>query len=1507
MDKASERTGSCLKEVGNWSKIAPAHRFDRAEFSRETVLRDMEYAAPKLKALLDNIVRLDAEDLKRDGRVYKHFIYSDIKSSYGAKLIASGLAAYGFEHAYKIAKGARGMSFQIDPTVTRGDGDHRGRAFAVLTSVSFFEKNVGVNFRKELLRMYNSRPENVYGDKIRVIVLDSGFREGVDLFDVRYAHLFEPIATVADEKQAVGRVTRYCGQKGLDFHPLEGWPVQVYRYETELPKAIKRVLYAQMPMLEPASSFFDLFMKFSNIDPKKINFANELADVSIRAAVDSVLTENIHRFKIPSAKAVGGTLGSGSATRSPGRKHAQFQERIVQKYGAFKWPPVRVENGCMGVVKPITASASASPSTASTGATSATSATSYRSTKSSASWNESVGMGSRMIGGAPVVLPFTPTQDFIRNYFTPSFKHSGMLLWHSVGTGKTCTAIATASSSFEKENYSIIYVTRHTLKGDVWKNMFDQVCSVILQERLAKGLELPELQAQRMRLLEKRWLEPMSYRQFSNMLDGRSQLGAELIKRNGRADPLHKTLVIIDEAHKLFAPDVAGSEKPDIDVIRKAFDTSREVSGSEGVKLLFMTATPYTSQPMDLLRLLNLLRPVSQKFPEDFEEFSKVYLNADGRFTEEGKLRYWDAITGYISYLNREKDIRTFSYAKFHEIRVPMTNYEFDFLVQDVMNERLRLEQATTVYKSGKQKLMDDLKGIEDRFKDATREVTKAYRLRHEDCTDELKVEYKLQENKEKETLNSQLAKCKAIGNKCLDELRDQYEKDKKALNDAAKKALAAHKASEKIEGGAGRKKKTDVDANIVPEAEKKAKKTKKVKKADADADAELEPKAIRKQLKVDLQRLAESYAFDKELCKEDTAADIERCVAEAKKDYAKRLGDLPKPDLTSCDPILQELQEKMKSETEKKERSIEVTTKFHNKSLDIDRERMESIQKSFDMMTSHLESMVASDRSQRLRVEKCLGLKPAYQRALKGDPAILDVVVESGPVIDEAMDTAIDNDEIKKNLFLVLGHGSERPESVSARLRMPKDKILVIFPVCSRPNYMNLACKFMHEYKKKENHKLFADPLRNKDRIMQLIQQPMHIFLPGEHVPNLSTDLFLVFKKAKFISVAKSGVYRITNMPEINRERLPASKYNLGSDYCHPFIGQIESEGHYNNAVHHEMYKGNLFKPVQTKKGYSEMSAGNYSLQTIMGEVGTGVYYYIGCRSALQVPSNLYERILAKSEEQQNAPGRSARLTDLEKILLQQREGERTPSPIQSPNVSAPSPSPPKPVIGETLISEVRRIQKRIEALEEKLVKRHFSSAVGVDGKDGADEAVDAQIVEWANAFERLKEAPVDEPSDEEKQRMRRKAILQGKKMEMIVTKETVLAAIEEGVKSLEFLAFIRMHPDNYTSSFASVVEGKMYKKFIRKATYTQPENKKIHKTFDVETLGYIPANRRDVALKCSSDLLSKNILKLMTAGVFPSIPQKSSEWATTGTAAVEQFAELCKDVRMLLTTIDG
>ena len=266
------------------------------------------------------------------------------------------------------------------------------------------------------------------------------------------------------------------------------------------------------------------------------------------------------------------------------------------------------------------------------------------------------------------LITLTPTQEFISKYFNNLSAYKGLLLWHSVGTGKTCSAIATATKGFEEHDYTILWVTRHTLKSDIWKNMFQQVCSSIIRRKIIKGDDVPKnIKGNYLKHLSKNWIMPISYKQFSNMLSEKNKIYKLMTKINGKTDPLKKTLVIIDEAHKLYSPDTNAAERPNIEIMNNKIKSSYKLSGKDSVKLLLMTATPYTSDPMHLIKLINLMKE-DDLIPEDYSEFSSKFLNNESTFTEKGAEKYLNSISGYISYLNREKDARNFAYPVFYNM-----------------------------------------------------------------------------------------------------------------------------------------------------------------------------------------------------------------------------------------------------------------------------------------------------------------------------------------------------------------------------------------------------------------------------------------------------------------------------------------------------------------------------------------------------------------------------------------------------------------------------------------------------------------------------------------------------------------------------------------------------------------------------------------------------------------------------------------------------------------------
>lgn len=590
----------CIKKRSNWSKqpnlIDPIEDPDP-----NSPPLDLSILSPKADALLKNILDLDKQDQREEGKQFKHFIFTDFP-----KALASVMVAKGFTLGYG-AKRASGKKKFGKIELLSGQ---LANPFYVLTTASVFDQTLSVAIKKTMLAKFNERPDNVYGENVRFIIMDSGFKEGIDLFDIKYIHVFEPQLMMSDMKQIVGRGTRTCGQKGLQFHPTFGWRLNVFLYDMTIPKEL----------MGGVGTAFGLYMKAMNMDMRLHTFTSELENETIAGAVDNKLTHNIH------------TIVGGAGSSSEGAKI---------DYSQYAWEPVKMENLCE---KP-TAAGSA--------------------------------------------ISLTPTQNFLKNYFVPANPVKGMLLWHSTGSGKTCSAISVASNQFEKEGYTILWVTRATLKNDIWKNMFDQVCHEVIRTKLSAGeIAIPSEQPKRMKMLSKSWrIRPMSYKQFTNLVEQKNQLYDTLVKINGPIDPLRKTLLVIDEAQKLYGgAGLSSLEQPDMVALHKAIMNSYIVSGQDSVRLLMMTATPITASPMELVQLLNLCKTPERQMPVHFDDFAKQYLDVEtGKFLPDSK--YKDDIAGCVSYLNREKDARQFAIPIVRQITTPMVDID-DVLKYDKRSTR---------------------------------------------------------------------------------------------------------------------------------------------------------------------------------------------------------------------------------------------------------------------------------------------------------------------------------------------------------------------------------------------------------------------------------------------------------------------------------------------------------------------------------------------------------------------------------------------------------------------------------------------------------------------------------------------------------------------------------------------------------------------------------------------------------------------------------------------------
>ena len=286
---------------------------------------------------------------------------------------------------------------------------------------------------------------------------------------------------------------------------------------------------------------------------------------------------------------------------------------------------------------------------------------------------------------------------------SPNTPYNGMLLYHGVGVGKTCSAVLTAESFLQLSPKNKVYILAPpAIQAGFYRTIFDSNRIKIGEESDEPNehegctgnryLELTQTQYEREkkdiilrvnRLINKRYAI-MGYVAFRNLVrDILNQIPSTLPperKIQQRTILLQRefsgSLIIVDEAHNMRDVSEADDEDQADDIGqggaagqtdsaagKKLVPMLREVLRlSEGNKLLLMSATPMYNTYKEIISLLNLLLLVD-KVPE-----SELLRESDLRFemkndeegnkievlSEQSENKIIDLANRYVSFMRGE-------------------------------------------------------------------------------------------------------------------------------------------------------------------------------------------------------------------------------------------------------------------------------------------------------------------------------------------------------------------------------------------------------------------------------------------------------------------------------------------------------------------------------------------------------------------------------------------------------------------------------------------------------------------------------------------------------------------------------------------------------------------------------------------------------------------------------------------------------------------------------------
>ena len=278
----------------------------------------------------------------------------------------------------------------------------------------------------------------------------------------------------------------------------------------------------------------------------------------------------------------------------------------------------------------------------------------------------------------------SPHQQFVKNFLSTQTPYNSLLLYHGVGTGKTCSAIGVAEEMRDYlkqigENKKIVVIANSNVQDEIFKQLFDKnklkfinnewnikscVGNSLLKE--INPINLKQLSYEKVvseiNNIIKNNYSFFGYTKFGNELEKITNLNKKNIKNKDEIikkileNEYNNTLLIIDEVHNIRLTEDSKNKK----LIDQLFLLIKNV---KSLKLLLLSATPLYNNYKEIILLINLMNYNDKK---DMINVNDVFDNngdfiKDEEGNEIGKELLIKKATGYISHVKGDNPY-TFPY-----------------------------------------------------------------------------------------------------------------------------------------------------------------------------------------------------------------------------------------------------------------------------------------------------------------------------------------------------------------------------------------------------------------------------------------------------------------------------------------------------------------------------------------------------------------------------------------------------------------------------------------------------------------------------------------------------------------------------------------------------------------------------------------------------------------------------------------------------------------------------
>ena len=254
-------------------------------------------------------------------------------------------------------------------------------------------------------------------------------------------------------------------------------------------------------------------------------------------------------------------------------------------------------------------------------------------------------------------------QKFVAEFINPKTPYKGLLVFHKIGSGKTCSAIRIGEAW--KYHRGIMIVVSASLIGNFKQELRSECAG---EEYISKS--------DRNKLKKIHPLDPL-YKKIIHESDKKISKFYTIISYNryislydSHKIDLNNTLLIIDEVQNMVSEHGTFYKKLYSSISR----------ASDDLRVVILSATPMFDKPVEIALTLNLLRP-SVNLPIG-SKFNDMFL--EKRKNEKGEMKYYtknmhifkEMIKGYVSYYRGAPDI-VFPGTNIKYVKCKMSDYQY--------------------------------------------------------------------------------------------------------------------------------------------------------------------------------------------------------------------------------------------------------------------------------------------------------------------------------------------------------------------------------------------------------------------------------------------------------------------------------------------------------------------------------------------------------------------------------------------------------------------------------------------------------------------------------------------------------------------------------------------------------------------------------------------------------------------------------------------------------------